>query len=339
MTRDAQKKSVDILIGRGLIANETISQEMRERLLNRLAAKRHTLDATSLLQLAREVLSEFEPALADTLFDTEISAWVSGITFVADKLPEPVVKQVSLVGGGSGQPPFVATDLLWGESNEPFLRLPMVERAAQILAEKRIVTREQFDQLTQEARSQSFTVARANSDATIEKMRNVLSDLVAKGPTLREFKERVSEELETSQIGPGHAETVYRGAIQSAYMDGHNELADNPIVQEVFPYQSFEPIHDSRVRHNHLLLGELGIDGTNLYRIDDEFWDHYSPPLFYNCRCGVNLHSIESAARKGVQEAKHWLATGRKPELISRLPFIPFPPEPGWGQRRKSLAA
>ena len=59
---------------------------------------------------------------------------------------------------------------------------------------------------------------------------------------------------------------------------GHDELADDPVVAEIFPYQSIDPIDDGRTRKNHLALKKLGLNGTNVYRRDDPFWDIFLPP-------------------------------------------------------------
>ena len=49
-------------------------------------------------------------------------------------------------------------------------------------------------------------------------------------------------------------------------------------MAEVFPYQEYLPIGDSRTRPEHLALAELGINETGVYRRDDPFWDLFLPP-------------------------------------------------------------
>jgi hypothetical protein len=125
--------------------------------------------------------------------------------------------------------------------------------------------------------------------------------------------------------------------VQAAYRDGRESLASHPIVDELFPYAEYFAIHDSRAEDTHLAMETLGLDGTGIYRTDDPVWDFFTPPWRWCCRCAKNLMTVEAAARKGVLEAKIWLDTGIKPPLISRLPEIPFRPEPGWGARRGVL--
>jgi len=338
---DSPKRNVDRLIGRGLIAAETIAAELRSRLINKLASSRAHLNSYQLLNLARHVLAEFEPMLAQSLYDTEVAAWISGVDFVAKRLPAWAEKQIAELGGGSGgKPPRgVSTIFHPPGGGEPIVRFPLIEAAAKRLAEKKIVTREDFDRLASDAKAQAFTVAGISSDQTLTKLRDTLSDLVTEGPSLREFKARLASDLETSQIGPGHLENVYRTNVQTAYSQGHDDLAQNPIVNRLFPYQAYLAIDDGRVRPEHLALMHYGIGGSNIYRTDDPFWDVFSPPWSYNCRCGRNLLTTEAAARKGVGEAQEWLRTGIQPSLESRLPYIPFRPDPRWSTRPRLRAA
>ena len=83
----------------------------------------------------------------------------------------------------------------------------------------------------------------------------------------------------------------------------------------------------------------FGLNGTSVYRRDDPMWDLFTPPWGYQCRCGVNLLTVEAAARKGVVEARRWERTGEPPvNPEHRLDAIPFRPEPGFvGDRRLSL--
>ncbi len=332
---DARKKQVDKLIGKSLLTAEALSAELRKRLVDAILRDKLLRDPNAMIQLARQILAEFEPILARTLMDAEIASWVFGQSTVAGQLPIEAQQHIAILNGGSGMPPFSIADRLKSAGDEPpVLRFPVIERAAQRLADRKIVTREQFDQLTEDAKQNAFTVTGAANEQAIEKIRDTLQELIEEGPSLRLFREKLSEAIETSRIGPGHLETVYRTNIQTAYMQGHDDLASDPIVVALFPYQEYLPIDDGRVRPEHLALGRLGLSGTGIYRADDPFWDVFTPPWGFCCRCGTNLLTLEAAARKGVKEAIEWWRTGQPPLYPEwRLDKIPFRPEPGWGQR------
>lgn len=331
MPDDAKRSEIESIIGRSLLTAETFASELRRRIVSKLSRVRDIFSPSRLLDLARDVLDEFEPILAQAMTDAELAAWVAGTNSVVRILPAPVrqVLEGAVALAPAGPPGGLVASLLAGGADEPIIRFPLIERAAESLLERNIVTRSEFDILGQEARSRALTVAAQESEDAIATIRDVLAETISEGASLSEFRKRLGEGLDGSFIGPSHRENVYRTNIQAAFHQAHDELADDPIVSEVFPYQEYLPIKDGRVREEHLALATLGLNGTGIYRRDDkEFWSLFTPPWGYMCRCGVNLLSVEAAARKGVVEARRWERTGVPPiDPEHRLQDIPFRPE------------
>lgn len=338
---DAKRKPVDLIIGRGLLTAETIASELRTRLAVQLSRRAFTLSDTELLSLARHILRQFEPLLAENLLNSDLASWIEGVRQVHQKLPGYALEAMAAdLGKGffPPSPPRFFLPLVAGGDDEPTVRFPLIEKAAESLLERRIVTPEAFNTFTAAERARAFTVAGEQSDDAIATIRDVLAENVREGTSLEGFRQKLEERIGKSRIGAGHLETIYRTNVQTAFHDGHDTLAANPVVAEVFPYQEYLAIHDARARENHKALETLGLSGTGIYRKDDPFWDYFTPAWDYNCRCGINLLTISAAARKGVREAERWLATGEKPPLESRLPFIPFRPPAGFGSRRAVAA-
>lgn len=342
---EATTKSTDLIIGRGLITAEAIASELRERLTREIGNSWRYLPEPQLLRRARDILREFEPILAENIAQTELAGWVAGFDDVVKKLPDDILTLFARLMGSPPKPPDkLILPAFGGEDDEPIIRFPLIEKAAERLMNKNVMKRADFDRASQTVKNESFTIAGDMSEDAMETIRDALADTVSEGASLDGFRENLGERLEKSFIGPGHLETVYRTNVQTAFHDGHDDLASNPIVADVFPYQAYLPIKDARCEATHLALGyyspklgigPLGIDSTNVYRRDDRaFWDLFTPPWRANCRCGVNLMTIEAAARAGVGEAQQWLRTGIRPLLQSMLPFIPFRPPAGFGARR-----
>lgn len=333
----------DLIIGRGLISAEAIAQELRERLVRELARRKSRIAPSvgELLELARSILQEFEPLLAENLRATDLAAWIAGTDRVAAKLPKFALEDFQAGSfGPPGPPRFTFPAGFDDEWREPLVRFPLIERAAESLANRRIVTPEQFAQLSDQEKARAFSIAGEMSLDTLATIRDVLLEDVREGTSLAEFSRVLEERIGGSPIGPAHLETVYRTNVQAAFSDGHEDLANNPIVAAVFPYQEYLAVHDARARHDHLALESLGLDGTGIYRRDDPFWGYFTPPWGFNCRCGVNLLTLKAAARKGVREAQAWLETGRAPVVPEwRLSSIPFRPPAGFGGRVKRMVA
>ena len=224
----------------------------------------------------------------------------------------------------------------FGDDAPEGLRFPIIEEGARRLLETNVLTREQFDDATEAAQQRAFTVAGDIELDTIQRVRDTLAENIEKGTSLEGFRDELDDELRRSFMGPAHLETVYRTNTQAAFRDGRQTLIVNPIIAAAFPYQAYFPIQDDRVRDSHSRLERIGLDGTNIYRLDDPFWDYFTPPIHFNCRCAVNLMTLDAAAEAGVKEAQLWLASGRppeRPEWVYSQGNFPIEPIPGWGSR------
>lgn len=348
MTRPKQSRNrpLDIIIGKGILATEAILSEVRQRIASKAARLRNLanrpLAAASLFQ----EIEQAEPIIAEALFSTDVAAWVQAIREAVQGLPPWAIKGFLERGGasyipgfgGQNPPPSVYSAVLADLPRKPIIRFPLIENAIESLERRNIVTRDVFDQLAAEERARSFTIAREMREDVIDRVRTVLAANLRQGASFQDFKTAISGELESSFIGPWHVETVFRTNAQAAFADGGRTIESDPIVDEVFPYKEWLAIHDARVRNDHLLLESLGLSGTNVYRRDDPFWRVYDVPLDYNCRCSTNLLTIEQAAERGVKEAQRWLRTGVRPPLDSRLPHIPFEPNPNFVRGRRVAA-
>lgn len=332
--------SETLILGKSLLDGEAVAAEARAAMLHQVAKSvKKSTPVYSMIEGLKRIGISVLPLFAESFWHSDMAAWLHAYEFNVNRMPEWLLDHMRETNRQPPRPPIKG--LLSGFADDgDRVVFPMIREAAKNLIQRRVLTREEFDQVADDAKARSFTIAGDLTEAAIEQVRDTLADLTAKGPSLPEFTEAVQARLETSRIGSGHLENVYRTNIQAAYRDGREAFVQNPIVGAVFPYQEYIPIRDGRVRKEHLALGSLGLDGTGVYRRDDPFWDYWTPPCGYNCRCGVNLLTIEAAARKGVTEAQEWLETGRQPTNPNfRLPFIPFPPEPGFGQRTGRVAA
>jgi SPP1 gp7 family putative phage head morphogenesis protein len=224
----------------------------------------------------------------------------------------------------------------FGDEAPEGLRFPIIEEGARRLLETNVLPRDQFDEASEAAKQRAFTMTTDVELDVIQRVRDTLAENIDKGTSLNGFRKDLDDELRRSFIGPAHLETVYRTNVQSAFRDGRQTLLSNAIVAAAFPYQSYIPIQDDRVRDSHARLESLGLDGTNIYRLDDPFWDYFTPPIHYNCRCATNLLTLDAAAEAGVKEAREWLASGRppqEPQIIYSPGNFPIEPIPGWGSR------
>ncbi len=229
---------------------------------------------------------------------------------------------------GAGDPPPPPPVPSLGSAGGPgAVHLETIEEAARLLAEKHIARPGDFRRLDDAARHKAFTVAGADALETMTRVRDLLAENVEGGASLEDFQKAVAEEgLGGTFLSDGHLETVFRTNVQSAFSDGQMSVLRQPYVRSGFPYARYDAIHDDRVRDNHLALESLGLDQTNVYRVDDPVFETFRPPWDWQDRCGWVPTSIAQAADMGVKEAQEWLRTGAEPSPPARVPWPDFRP-------------
>jgi SPP1 gp7 family putative phage head morphogenesis protein len=146
------------------------------------------------------------------------------------------------------------------------------------------VTRDLFDGLTSQYRRDAFTVAGVSDQRLIGKIRDTLSDTLAKGGTRDDFHKTVDElttDAGVEQIAAFDLDTVFQTNAGKAYSAGRLEQMQEPGLLDAMPYWQYWTAGDLRVRPAHAAL-----DGFTARAIDP-VWRRIYPPNGFNCRCGV----------------------------------------------------
>lgn len=267
-------------------------------------------------------IARYRLKLADLLSATQLAALLSGAQEVAGKLP--------FIPPGDAQPP-PPPGLPEAVGDGETIQWPVIEESLRLLGEKQLVTREVYDRLGAAVRERAFTVAGVDAQETLGKVRDALAETLKEEPDLETFKAKVLAAVdEGTFLSDAHLETVFRTNIQSAFSDGQMGILQHPLIRGGFPYASYEAIHDDRVREDHLALEKYGIDGGNVYRIDDPVFQIFRPPWDFNDRCSWIPMTVRMAAEKGVAEARQWLDSGVEPSPPAFVEPPPFEPPPSF---------
>jgi len=135
--------------------------------------------------------------------------------------------------------------------------------------------RELFDQLTREAKSRAFTVARQASVRVLSDIHAAMLAGVEQGETLHDFRRRLPELMEErgwTGAKPWHADLVFRQQSMMSYTAGRfRQMQDVGIT-----HWRYSALADGRTRPEHAAL-----DGK-VFAMSDR---RYYPPWEFNCRC------------------------------------------------------
>ena len=309
---------------RGLSSALSAVRRVRRR-VESYARQYRYLSAAELVAKLRAELGNAEPALVAALEKGILVAWVSAARAPALDAAIPPSEPPDAIGR--------APRAFGGD--EPPVRFPAVEAGVKDLLSRRIVTPDEYLELTEDAKGAAYTVARGVSAAAVGAVRDAVARDLISGGGLRDFSRSVGPLLAEAGLAEHQVESLYRTQTGLARAAGMQKVLANPIVGEEFPYCAYDATHDARTRPDHMALERLGIQGTNIYRTDDPVIRRYWAPWAWNCRCLVRLLSIEDAAAAGIFEARLWLRTGVPPEIPARVPDPGFALPKGWPDRSR----
>lgn len=128
--------------------------------------------------------------------------------------------------------------------------------------------------------------------AMIETLNSELQESIELGEGRDKWRERMKGIVETRR---GFDETIARTAMHRAFHEGKNEILEEPVMQDVFPYRKYYATMDNRVRETHAALNE------KIYHKDSRLFEEAQKRLSeYNCRCSEVPMTEEDALAEGV---------------------------------------
>lgn len=333
---------IDFILSYGQENLQKLLEHVRYRLVEQLGDYYEFGDFSSLLAVTRDIIAETQPLLAKILSDAQIAAWATGVDNVLSGLP----KKIPIVSLEPPERPDIVGPLIPALFEEPIVSdlehpewqpsLTKINLAVKDIDSRTVVTRQQFDQLSETIKRNSFTVAYQSSLDTIDKIREALSATIQNGVGKARFKKELAKVFDVSPMSPSHQDLVLRTNVMSALANGRDTIGALQEIRDAFPFSEVIATHDDRVRPEHLALESLGlldIHGkmTGIYWNDDtDFWNLFASPWSFRCRCSRNYLGLQLAAEKGVAVAVEWLKTGIRPQMVSCLPNVPFRPDPNF---------
>ncbi|WP_291325265.1 phage minor head protein [Desulfovibrio sp. UCD-KL4C] len=144
------------------------------------------------------------------------------------------------------------------------------------------VTKKEFNTLCANAKARAFTVTGMAKQDQVKAVLQALQKMLDEGGTLADFKDQISDIIETQGWKGKKAyrvENIFRTNMQSAYSAGRYEQLQKS--KRLRPYWRYLAVGDRHSRPSHMALN------GKIYPADHPFWDLYYPLNGFGCRCIV----------------------------------------------------
>ena len=149
-----------------------------------------------------------------------------------------------------------------------------------------------YDTLPKDLRALAFYISDLEKLRQIEMIKRSLDNAIKRGDSFQTWRDNLDIDTLNS-LSKARLETVYRTNVNTVY---NQSTRFNALSSDVTPYLMYTAVGDERTRPEHMRL-----DGT-IKRADSEFWDKYTPPLGFNCRCGTIPLSKSDADDIGISK-------------------------------------
>lgn len=251
--------------------------QLRESLATALQDASSQDQALEALDAWEAELDASEPLLS-SIEQASIRAHLGGVLFVeATELPED--KSLSLA-----DPDY-----------SPFFDMPFTE-AIEYFRKKEILSPEEYERLTQAAKSNAFTARRLLSEYLRKTAHGALLRSLETGSTFADFAETLRSSATALGMEPehtGYLRTVYQTNILAAYGEGKRQAALSPVVAKAKPYVVRLAIGDGRTRDNHIRAhGHAALKDSALGASFMSLWG-------FQCRCSFFSVSEDEAIARG----------------------------------------
>lgn len=189
-----------------------------------------------------------------------------------------------------------------------------VERAALFLFRKELMTRAEFNALTDRYRSAGFTIAGEQERRFLEIARRSLEGSLRRKLTVDQAADALNRALRRQgydPLRPTHARIVAHMNFSSAYGAASYEQLHDPRIAGIIPAFRYVTMNDERVRPAHAAM-----EGFVAER-DAQIWNVWWPPNGWGCRCiivGVNLTAWEARGEK----SDRWPRVDAKGKKVKR---------------------
>lgn len=187
------------------------------------------------------------------------------------------------------------------------------EAAIKYFREKGYTLSGDWHEVLGEAHARAFTAAQVTKMDILQDLRGAVDQAIADGQTFREFQKNLEPTLKKKgwwgkgevidkktgevrkvQLGsPRRLRTIYHTNMKSAYSAGREEFFQKNKAAR--PYGQFVTVLDDKRRRSHARLH------GKVFPLDDPFWDSFTPPLDFNCRCRKRALSAAAVKRRGLK--------------------------------------
>ncbi len=152
---------------------------------------------------------------------------------------------------------------------------------------KLAVDSDTFDRISREQKAKAFRIATVHKVQLVQKARDLVADALETGTPFSEFRAKLLALFDRQGVAPPalhRLQLAFRQNLLQSYSDARRETLDDPEISSVFRFRRYSTVGNgvpgtNRVRADHAILH------GKVFRWNDPFWNTFTPPWDFGCRC------------------------------------------------------
>jgi len=152
---------------------------------------------------------------------------------------------------------------------------------------KLAVDSDTFDRISREQKAKAFRIATVHKVQLVQKARDLIAEAIESGTSFPEFRAQLLALFDRKGVSPPalhRLQLAFRQNLLQSYSDGRRETFNDPEIVSAFPFRRYLTVGNgtpgtNRVRADHAVLHR------KVFRWNDPFWNTFTPPWDYGCRC------------------------------------------------------
>lgn len=180
-----------------------------------------------------------------------------------------------------------------------------VEEARSVFASRAALSEAEFNKLTRENKQRAFKLVTVQRARLVQRAKTIIEKAIAEGTDFAEVRRELLAIFDTAGL-PRPAESRVRAMFRYNTLHSYNvarqQTLNDPEITAAFPYRQYLTVGNGTPGVNGVRATHAALHGK-VFRWDDPFWDHYTPPWEYGCRCTFVALTAGQVRRMGIEVA------------------------------------
>jgi hypothetical protein len=146
-----------------------------------------------------------------------------------------------------------------------------------------------FDVLSREAKAKAYRMAGITNIRLLIHTKRIIDRGLRDGLTDSQIKRRIVTAFQQGGLNPlgdGHLRVVIRQNLLGAVAVGRDRTLRRPAVKRLLPFWQYTTVGNGTPGVNNVRPQHAALHGM-VFEVDDPFWQWWTPPNGWNCRCFV----------------------------------------------------